>query len=175
MKRIIIIIIAIFGLGVFNSNAQSNLKFAHVDYVKVIDSLPSKITADKDLQSFLDNGQKTLEEMQISFEEEYQKYLAEKDSISPLMQEIREKNLMEQQQLIQYKSETLEGDLQTLNNRLYKPIEDNFNLAVKNIAQKYKLNYILEVNSILYVDGGLDLTKEVKAEVIRLEAIRTSK
>lgn len=174
MKRLIIIMIAIFGLGVFNSNAQ-NVKFGHVDYIKVLDSLPSKTAADRDLNNFYEDGQKTIMEMQASFEEEYNKYMLEKDSLSPLIQEIKEKNLMEQQQIIQYKAESLEQDLQILNERLYKPLEDNLDLAVKTIAKKYKLNYVLEVNSLLYVDeeNGLDLTSEVRAELIRLEKLRT--
>ena len=164
--------IAIFGLGVFNSSAQST-KFGHVDYVKVLDSLPSKVAADKDLNNFLEEGQKTVMEMQASFETEYNAYMLQKDSLSPLIQEMKEKSLMEQQQIIQYKSESLEQDLQILNDRLYKPLEDNLTEAVKNIAEKYKLNYILEVNSMLYVNGGLDLTPEVRTELIRLEKIRT--
>jgi outer membrane protein len=168
--------IAVFGLGTFNSSAQST-KFGHVNYVKVLDSLPSKKTADKDLNDFLEEGQKTITEMQASFEEEYNRYMIAKDSLSPLIQEMKEKSLMEQQQIIQYKSESLEQDLQILNDRLYKPLEDNLTKAVKTIAEKYKLNYILEVNSLLYVneESGLDLTNEVRTELIRLEKVRTGK
>lgn len=176
MKRLIIIMIAIFGLGIFNSNAQST-KFGHVDYVKVLDSLPSKIAADKDLNDFLEEGQKTITEMQASFELEYNAYMSAQDSLSPIRREMKEKSLMEQQQIIQYKSESLEQDLQILNDRLYSPIEKHLTQAVENVAKKYKLTYVLEVNSLLYFDknSGLDLTNEVRAELIRLEKEEANK
>jgi Skp family chaperone for outer membrane proteins len=170
MKKLIIIAIAIFGLGITSVSAQT--KFGHVDYVKVLDSLPTKLNADREIQNFLEDGQKTIVEMQASFEGEYNKYLDEKDSLSSFLQEMKEKNLMEQQQLIQYKTESLESDLQILNDRLYKPLEENLNKAVKIVADKYNLNYVLELNQLLYVNGGKDLTQEVKTELRKLETAR---
>ncbi len=81
---------------------------------------------------------------------------------------------MEQQQLIQYKTESLQTDLEVLNNRLYEPLEKNLSLAVETIAKKHKLDYVLEVNSLLYFnkENGFNLTEEVKTELIRLEKIR---
>lgn len=167
MIKKIIIVIAIFGLGIFGATAQTT-KFGHVDYVKVLDSIPAKIAADKTIQDFLEEGQKTIAEMQANFEEEYNKYMITQDSLSPIIREMKEKNLMEQQQLVQYKQESLQQDLQILNDRLYKPIEDGLTKAIEIIAKKHKVTYVLETNSILYVSGGLDLTKEVKTELIRI-------
>jgi len=62
-----------------------------------------------------------------------------------------------------------------LNQRLYQPLEENLTKAVKTVADKNKLNYILEASGLLYVNGGLDLTKEVKAELRKLEAARVAK
>jgi Skp family chaperone for outer membrane proteins len=172
MKKLIIIAIAIFGLGLSSVTAQT--KFGHVDYVKVLDSLPTKLTADRDLQNFLTDGQKTIEEMNAVFEADYTRYMTEKDSLSSFLQEMKEKNLMEQQQLIQYKTETLQTDLEVFNKRLYEPLEKNLSLAVETIAKKHKLDYVLEVNSLLYFnkENGFNLTEEVKTELIRLEKIR---
>jgi len=174
MKKLVIIVIAIFGLGVFNLSAQAT-KFGHVDYKKVLDSLPSKIAADKDMQSFMESGQATVAEMQKALEEAYMKHQEAAKTQSDILNEIGEKNLMEQQQLLQMKQQSLEQDLQIMNDRLYAPIESNLALAVKTVAKKHKLNYVLEVNSLLFVDGGLDLTNEIKAEVLKLETARLNK
>ncbi len=87
MKKLIIIAIAIFGLGLSSVTAQT--KFGHVDYVKVLDSLPTKLTADRDLQNFMTDGQKTIEEMNAVFEADYTKYMTEKDSLSAFLQDHR--------------------------------------------------------------------------------------
>jgi len=171
-KKLLIIAIAIFGLGIFNSSAQAT-KFGHVDYVKILDSLPSKMAADKDLENFMAEGQKTIAEMQADFEADYKIFLEEQDTYSKVIKEMKEKALMEKQQLLQYKQESLENDLQILNKRLYEPLEANIKLAVASIAKQHKLNYVMEVNNLLFVDGGVDITKEVKVELTKLEAARS--
>ena len=173
-KRLLIIAIAIFGFGVFNSSAQTS-KIGHVDYAKVLEDLPTKIKADADLQVYLADGQKTVADMQAQLEKDYAAYMAEQADLSPLIKEMKEKALQEQQQLLQYKQESLENDLKILNERLYKPLEENLSKAVKTVADIHKLNYILEASSLLYVNGGIDLTKEVKTELLKLETARVAK
>ena len=170
-KRLLIIAIAIFGFGVFNSQAQS-VKIGHVDYVKVLDSLPTKMQADSDMQIFLADGQKTIADMEAQLQNDYEVYMTEQETLSPLIREMKEKAIQEQQQLLQYKKESLEADLKILNERLYTPLEANLTKAVKLIADKNKLTYVLEASGLLYVNGGLDLTKEVKTELKKLEAVR---
>lgn len=173
-KKLLIIAIAIFGFGVFNSQAQ-NAKIGHVDYAKVLDSLPTKMEADKTIQTFLADGQKTVADMQSELEKDYQDYMAKQADMSSIVREMREKSLQEQQQLLQLKQQSLEEDLKVWNARLYTPLEENLTKAIKTIADKNKLTYVMEAGSLLYVNGGLDLTKEVRAELKKLEAARTAK
>jgi len=170
MKKIILALAITFSLS--SLIAQSNVKLGHVDYSKVTDSIPSKLAADKEMKQFIDDGQKTIQELQTMLQRDYEIYIAKRDSLSPLMREIKEKNPNEQQAILEQKQQTLQKDLEVYNARLYEPIEKNFKKAVKTISLKYKLNYVFDVSSMLFNDGGLDITKEVKAELIRLEAAR---
>jgi outer membrane protein len=170
-KRLLIIAIAIFGFGVFNSQAQTS-KIGHVDYAKVLDGLPTKVKADEELQIFLTDGKKTLADMQAQLETDYAAYLAEQEGMSAILREMKEKALNEQNQILEMKKQTLESDLSVYNERLYGPLEANLTKAVKIVADKHKLNYILEANSVLYVNGGTDLTQEVKNELRKLETAR---
>ena len=173
-KRLLIIAIAIFGFGVFNSSAQ-NAKFGHVDNAKVLEELPTKIDADRELQLYLEDGKKTISDMQLQLERDYQVYLKEADSLSDIIRQMKEKELNEQQQALQFKQESLENNLSIVNSKLYQPIEDNLKKAIKNIADKHNLNYVFEENSLVYVNGGLDLTEEVKVELLKLETARVAK
>jgi len=170
MKKIFLAFTFIIGLTA--AFAQNNLKFAHVDYAKVVDSLPSKMAADKEMKTFIDDSQKTLQELQTLLERDYQNYMAAKDTLSKISQEIKERKLTEQQMDLQKKQERTQQDLEIYNERLYTPIEKSFTKAVKTVSQKYKLNYVFETSSLLYLDGGMDISAEVKAEIIRLEKIR---
>ncbi|MBK9190054.1 MAG: hypothetical protein IPM77_00380 [Crocinitomicaceae bacterium] len=74
---------------------------------------------------FLKQGEKTIVEMETALQNDYDTYMSEKETLSDVMQELREKQLMEQQQIIELKKQSLQQDLEILNDRLYKPIEDN--------------------------------------------------
>lgn len=154
-------------LGSFGANAQA--KLAHVDYLAVIDSLPSKQTADKEIQQFLDEGEKTLQEMQAEYQKSLDEYLAQQDSLSDIMRQLKEKQLMEQQEILRIKSESLQQDLQILNDRAYKPIEDNLKKAIKVVAEKHGVTYVMEASTLLYIGEGKDLTDEVRQEMMKYE------
>lgn len=173
-KRLLIIAIAILGFGVFNSQAQT-AKIGHVDYAKVLDSLPTKLAADADLQAFLTDGQRTVAELQAQLEKDYQAYMTEQENLSPIIREMKEKALQEQQQILQLKQESLEADLKVLNGRLYNALEANLLKAIEIVADKNKLTYVLEASGLLYVNGGVDLTEDVRAELKILEAERMAK
>lgn len=170
MKKIFLALTLLIGFT--TAHAQGSLKFAHVDYAKVVDSLPSKLAADKEMKTFIDDSQKTLQELQTLLERDYEKYMGAKDTLSKISKEIKERKLTEQQMDLQRKQERTQQDLETYNERLYTPIEKSFKKAVKTISQKHKLNYVFETGSLLYLEGGMDISAEVKAEIIRLEKIR---
>ncbi len=172
MKKIFLALIITFSLG--SIVGQTNLKFGHVNYKKATDSIPTKLAADKEMQQFIEDGQKTIQELQTMLQRDYETYMVKRDSMSALRKEITEKNLQEQQAILENKQTTLQNDLEIYDGRLYKPIENNFKKAVKTISQKYKLNYVFEEGSLLYLEGGLDITEEVKQELIKLELARSA-
>lgn len=175
MRKIITVILALVAFG-FTAQGQPPVKFAHIDYIEVVDSIPSMMAADADIKAFLEMGQKTIDDMTKAYQAEEDKYILEKPTLSTIMIELREKQLGEQFQLIQYKQQSLEQDLQILNERLYGPIEKNLEKAIEIVAQRHKVTYMLEKSQMLYTDpsGGLDLTKEVRIELVRLEGERTA-
>ena len=172
MKKIFLTLAIIFSLSTLL--AQSSVKFGHVDYKKATDSIPSKLQADRDMKQFIEEGQKTIQELQTILQQDYEKYIAERDSMSALRREITEKNLQEQQANLEYKQTALQNDLEVYDTRYYKPIEENFKKAVSTVSKKYKLNYVFDVSTMQYHDGGLDITEEVKQELLRLETARTT-
>jgi Skp family chaperone for outer membrane proteins len=163
---IVLLMFVLFAGGV---SSQTHLKLAHVDYMKVIDSLPSKISADKDIEAFLQNGERTLTEMQEAYLAAVDTFQAKRSTMSEIMIELTEKQLAEQQQILQIKSESLQNDLQILNERAYKPIEEKLKKAIATVAEKHGVTYVLEASNLLYIGQSLDLTAEVRAEMLRLD------
>ncbi|MCH2234643.1 MAG: OmpH family outer membrane protein [Crocinitomicaceae bacterium] len=168
MRNIFFIATLLLTLCAFNTNAQ-DAKIAHVNYLEVIDSLPSKLLADKEIQKFLEDGQKTITDMEIELETQINTYLEEKETLSVIMQELREKQIQEQSQIIELKRQTLQQDLEILNARMYDPIETNLKKAIDLVAERHNVTYVIDESMLLYVNGGLDLTEEVKAEMLKME------
>lgn len=176
MKKVIIAIITIFTLGFAEQNVQAQTpKIAHINYLKVVDSIPTWMDANRQLDEFIAMGQKTIADMEKDLQADYDLYMIEQPNLSPLLREYREKELMEKQELLEYKKQSLENDLQIWNTRLFVPIEENLKKAIETVALKYGITYMFEETQMLYAapTGGLNLTKEVRAELIALEKIRT--
>jgi Skp family chaperone for outer membrane proteins len=167
MKKLIVGLVAVLTLGAFNASAQ-NGKIAHIDYLAVTDSLPSKIKADKEIEAYVKEEQAILKELETQFQRDYEIYLNDRENLSKVMQGMREESLGQRQQDIQIKTQKLQQDVQTLSGRLYKPIEDNLNKAVEIVAKKHNIAYVLDKGQTLYA-GGQDLTDEVTAEMLKME------
>lgn len=170
MKKILLALTLIIGLT--TTFAQNNLKFAHFNYKTVTDSLFTKLQADAEINSFAEGRSKTIQELQTIFERDYNFYMTQRDSLSKFSQEMKEKALQEQQEIIQLKQETFQNDLQIYNERYYAPIEKNLKKAIEIVAKKNSLNYVFEETTLMFVDGGLDLTEQIKIELIGLEKAR---
>jgi Skp family chaperone for outer membrane proteins len=69
----------------------------------------------------------------------------------------------------------LQQQLQTLANEYNQPILDRLQKAVEIVADRKKVNYVLDVSKLLYSKTGIDITVEVKAELARLDAEATKK
>jgi outer membrane protein len=165
MKKIVAVIVAIFTLGSFGANAQ---KIGHIDYLMVVDSLPSKIQADQEIQKFYEDGQATVQDLTIALERAYKKYQAEEPTLSKTLKEVRMKGLQEQEEILNIKTQSLQQDLQTLQQKSYAPIEENLTKAIEIVAKRNGMLYILEKSQVMFA-GGTDLTEEVKKEMMKFE------
>jgi outer membrane protein len=172
MKKLILIAVTIFSVGLFSVNAQTNLKFAHFDYQKATDSLPSILKAQDELVRSEAEMTAILEELQKEYEDMLVIYDRQKDSLSPMRRQVMEEEIQMLGQKIQYRQQDFQVAYERRVNELMKPIEDNLKKAIDIVSKKHKLNYVFEKSTLVYVDGGLDLTQEIRAELKRLEDAR---
>jgi outer membrane protein len=165
MKKLVLILIAVISVQVVS--AQS--KIAHVNTQELLDTMPSRKQAIKEIRAFQEEGMKELMEMEDQLRKLYQEYqVAQEKGESPLMLEMKGKKIQAKEQAYQERQATLEQDLQILSNRYNEPILQRVQDAVKIVSERKKLNYVLDISSTLYASGD-DITKEVMVEVLRLE------
>lgn len=180
IKKTILAVVTIFTLAFTSFNAQGQLKIGYVDYVRAMDSIPSYMDAIKQLEFYVQSSQKTLEDMAIQLEREVMEYERTKDSLPQIIREMKYKNLEDQNQILLYKEQTFQQDLEVMKEKLLVPIDLSLKKAIEIVAQRNKVTYVLQYDpeygstGLLYVDKAtaLDLTNEVRAELILLEQKR---
>ena len=166
MKRLFICLAIV--LTSFTFTAQ--MKLAHVNSQKLLDSLPSYAKAKADLKKFQDDGVNELGVLEKQINDAYVKLDGLKDDLTPTMLKIEQEKIMGMEQRYQQTQSLLQQQLQTLANEYNQPILDRLQKAVEIVADRKKVNYVLDVTNVLYSKTGIDITSEVKVELLRMDA-----
>lgn len=165
MKKIVLILSVLIS---FSLSAQS--KMAHVDSQKLLDSLPSYIKAEKELQKFQEDGLNDLAALEKQLNEAYVKLDAEKGNLTPTMLKIEQEKVMALEQRLQQTQNMLKQQLQALQSDYMQPILNRLQEAIEKVAVRNKIDYVLDVTNLLYSKTGIDITREVKVELSKLDA-----
>jgi outer membrane protein len=165
MKNVLIGLFVVIGFSAF---AQT--KIGHVDSQKLLDTLPSRKEAIKKIDSMKTAGMDELRIMDADFQKAYQDYMTNQASKSPAERQIIEGRLMQKQQMLEATQASLEEGLQILSEELNKPILDRVQQSIDIVAERKKLNYVLDVSATMYSKGGIDITSEVIVELLLLDA-----
>ena len=165
MKNVLIGLFVVIGFSAF---AQT--KIGHVDSQKLLDTLPSRKEAIKKIDSMKTAGVDELRIIDADFQKAYQDYMTNQASKSPAERQIIEGRLMQKQQMLEATQASLEEGLQILSEELNKPILDRVQQSIDIVAERKKLNYVLDVSATMYSKGGIDITSEVIVELLLLDA-----
>jgi outer membrane protein len=166
MKHLVLTCLIAFA----SSFAFSQQKIGHVNSQELLDTMPSRKAAIVKLRQYETAGQTELEEMQLDFEKAYAKYQKDLPTMSPVIQKIEEEKLMRKQQAMQDRDQSLTRELQAVSQDMNNPILDRLQRAVQKVADSKKLAYVIDESVTLYYAGGTDITKEVLAELLKMDA-----
>ena len=171
MKNLLLGLVLFIGFG---ASAQS--KVAHVNSQKLLDTLPSRKAAISQLDQIQKSGVSELEEMQKAFESAYKIWIDGQANMPPMIKENEQNKLMRMQQNLETRQAELEQELKVYSEQLNQPILDRVQKAIEIVAERKKLNYVLDQSSMtMYYKGGMDITNEVIVELLILDAADTKK
>lgn len=171
MKKVFAVIL-LMATG-FGLNAQ--MKLAHVNSQSLLDSLPSYLKAESDLKRFQDEGVAELGILEKQINDAYVRLESIKGDLTPTMLKIEQEKIMGSEQRYQQTQTLLQQQLQTLANEYNQPILDRLQKAVELVADRKKVNYVVDISKVLYSKAGMDITGEVKIELARLDAASMKK
>ncbi|MBM3451977.1 MAG: OmpH family outer membrane protein [Bacteroidetes bacterium] len=171
MKKTLSIVALLFVTNL----AVSQSKVAHVDSQKLLDTMPSRDLALKELKDIEDEFRDEIRGMYEEYQKSQAKLETERSSLSPTIIKSREANLMGLGQRIQEREQTIQNELQLRAQELNQPIFDRVRQAVEIVADRKKLNYVIDGSNMLYTNGGMDITAEVLVELLKLDAAAINK
>lgn len=165
MKKLLFALVLVLTAG----SAMAQSKVAHVNAQKCVDTLEmTKVAADK-LEKFIASGKEEITEMQAAVEKMYTDYMAKQGDMIPLERQIAEEKINKKDQELQMRQQSFQQEVQAMNQQLNAPILEMVQDAIKVVADRMKISYVIEESTLLYFDGGTDITNEVAAELIKME------
>lgn len=164
MKKVILILTAVFLFGVYNAKAQ---KFAYIDTQYILDNIPDYKTAQQTLDQISIGWQKEIEAKYAVIDKLYKDYQAEQILLTDEMRKKREAEIVEKEKEVKELQKAkfgYEGELFKKKQDLVKPIQDKIYNAVKKLATDQSLAIIFDKSSdltILYSNPKYDKSDDV--------------
>ncbi len=166
MKKILSIVVIVV-VASFASFAQAS-KFGHVNYQKVIQSLPGYKAAEVKLQEFSKQLQDTYVAMQNEYQTKVQDYTEKEKSMLPAIKEVKQKEIIDLEKRMQQLEMNSQQQLMEKQQELLAPLEEKVLTAVKGIAKEKGYSYIFDSapgSGVLYYPESDDITTILKEKL----------
>lgn len=167
MKRLTkVLVLLVLALGIsFGANAQSQ-KIGYVDSQTIIDMMPESAKIQQDLQTYYTELQAELQAMATEYQNKMRDYEANSATMSNILRQSKEKEIVDLQGRIQDFQANAEGDLAAKQEELSKPMLDKIKAAIDDVVKTKGLAYVFEKTVILSIgDSAIDITPDVKAKL----------
>lgn len=150
-----------------NLNAQTKIGWIKSDELLAV--MPERDSAIKNLEKQRDEILRTLEGMNVEFNNKVESYTKQRDSLSAFVRQSREAELSDIQVKIQNFQQAGEVEIERKRQELFQPIIDKAQKAIKAVAEENKFLYILDVSTgaALYYpeDPAYNILPLVKAKL----------
>lgn len=140
-------IIAIMTLASATEVLAQDFKFGHVNSQELLATLPERTAAEESLKkhaTMLENQQKSMND---DLNKKYAEYLAERESLSALVRQTREKDIQNLQQSIQVFSNQAMIELQEKEQSLIAPIIEKVQKAISEVGKENGFTYIFDLSN----------------------------
>lgn len=164
MKRILLGLILALNFGVL---AQSKIGFVNTQ--ELFDTMPSRQIAEQQYVAFENEQYSELNKMG----QEYQTMLNDYDknhlNWTPVIAASKQQKIQEKQTQIQRFQQTMQQTLNAYSAELNKPILSRVQEAINIVAERMKLETVVDQSTTLYFNEKLDITDAVIVELLKLE------
>ena len=168
MKRVFKVLFLGVALFMMSGVANAQVKIAHVNTAEVLDAMPDKAKAEKSLEKYYDELQNQLQAMAKEYQTKMQDYEANQATMSNLVKQSKEKEIVDLQTRIQQFQLNAEDEFANKRAELLKPMLDKIQNAINAVGKEKGYTYILDLATgaaVFVGDDAVDATKDVKGKL----------
>lgn len=160
-----LLFIAVFALGM--SGVASAQKIAHIDFSKVVASMPEMQALNKNLEKIEKTWKDELQGMEKKLQDKYTKYSAESDKQTKAINEKRAIEIQDDQKRLNQSKQMAQNDMQQKMNDGLAPIVEKARKAIQDIADSKGITYVIDTSKgvLIAFEKGEDLYPAVKAKL----------
>ena len=143
-------------------NAQT--KIAYIVSEDIVPEMPAYKRAKSEVEAYGKQLQKILEGKQLEAQQYYEDIMrkAQNGELTPKQEQEAQTKLQEMQANLQKEAADADQKLVTKEGELTKPLYEELDAALKKVAKEKGYAYILDKKFLLYSEGGIDATEQVK-------------
>ncbi|MDR2512108.1 MAG: OmpH family outer membrane protein [Bacteroidales bacterium] len=141
MKKVLLIAFTVFSFTAF---AQ---KFGHIEYSKLVTSMPQYDSAMTTLQAYSKDIEATITTMQTELQNAYQDFQANQNQMTDLIKTTRARAIQDQEARLNEFYKQAQEDVQQQQAKIMQPVLDKAKAAVTEVAKENKYSYIFDTTS----------------------------
>ncbi|MBP5573245.1 MAG: OmpH family outer membrane protein [Bacteroidales bacterium] len=169
MKKIFkasLLLVALFAMSGIAS-AQT-VKLAHVNTSEVMNVMPERTKAEKNLETYYNELQEQLKTMYTEYQNKLQDYQSNAETMSNLVKQSKEKELVDLESRITAFQANAENEFEAKRAELLAPLLEKIQNAINAVGKEKGYTYIIDVatGATVYIGtDAVDVTKDVKAKL----------
>ena len=165
MKKINIII-AIAAMVCVSTTTFAQQKFAHIEFVALLELMPEKAQAQAELEKVAAPLNETLEAMMGEYQSKMEEFQAQAENMAKSVQELKAKELTDLENRIKEFQESAQTELTMKEQEIIEPLYKKAQNAVDAVAQEKGYSYVLDSSSgvLIFKKDSDDIMADVKGQ-----------
>jgi outer membrane protein len=147
--------------------SQVNAKLGYIDSNELLEMMPGKDSIQTAIQNYGKSLESQLQTMYGEYQTKLQDYQANAGTMSDIIRQTKEKELVDLESRIQTFQQQADTDLQEKQIQLLQPLLDKAKNAINAVAKENGYTYIFDVGTgaFLYYEKGDNILPLVKAKL----------
>lgn len=164
LKIFIVLVIAVSAMQV---SAQKSQKLGHINFAELYEMMPGQDSIRTAFTAYQEQLQAQFQVMQTEYETKLNEYQTNLATMSNIIKQTKEKEIVDLQRRIQEFQQTAQEDLQNKEVELTAPIIEKARNAVKEVAKENGYSFVLNSTEglVLYTEPADDLMPLVKKKL----------